>query len=448
MVYWPPTGVTCRASVQWWRIPVANFVPTQVGRIEDLGDTIAYAYPSIAVNQFNDVMIGYSRFAYTQHVSGNYAFRSGCDGMNFLRADTVLKNGEDAYSKVANNRNRWGDYSSTAVDPVNDTDFWTLQEYARPHSGSLVSGSGRWGVWWGQVAPDVPANDGFANALVITNCQFTNLGTVLRATRESGEPNHAGSTNAPSVWYRWTAPADGFTRLETRSFAPCGGSSLDSVLAVYTGSAVNSLSGVTNRHAINGTNLVFSASGGTTYQICVAGWNGAAHDYSFSLYQTNAPIFSVQPRSWDVFVGSNVTFSAIACGTPDPTYQWRRHGTNLSSVTNIVGATNSDYTMLNVQTNDTGNYSVLASNSLGTATSSIVHLQVYPTQKALLDVWNYITNSYRFTVSGITGANYVVEASTNLINWVAIYTNQTTFTNIDNTVTNYPYRFYRALYQP
>ena len=29
-----------------------------------------------------------------------------------------------------NGINRWGDYSSTVVDPVNDTDFWTVQEYA------------------------------------------------------------------------------------------------------------------------------------------------------------------------------------------------------------------------------------------------------------------------------------------------------------------------------
>jgi len=50
-------------------------------------------------------------------------------------------------------------------------------------------------------------------------------------------------------------------------------------------------------------------------------------------------------------------------------------------------------------------------------------------------------------VSGITGAHYVVQASTNLANWNPINTNITTFTNLDYDVTNYSYRFYRVLYQ-
>ena len=44
----------------------------------------------------------------------------------------------------AGNRNRWGDYSATAVDPVNDLDFWTLQEFA-----SAIPDD--WGTWWGRI---------------------------------------------------------------------------------------------------------------------------------------------------------------------------------------------------------------------------------------------------------------------------------------------------------
>ena len=51
-------------------------------------------------------------------------------------------------------------------------------------------------------------------------------------------------------------------------------------------------------------------------------------------------------------------------------------------------------------------------------------------------------------VSGITGAQYVVQASTNLVNWTPINTNITTFTNLDYAITNLPYRFYRILYVP
>jgi len=40
------------------------------------------------------------------------------------------------------------DYSNVAVDPVNDIDLWTIQEYA---------GTGNtWGTWWGTIALSEP----------------------------------------------------------------------------------------------------------------------------------------------------------------------------------------------------------------------------------------------------------------------------------------------------
>ena len=155
-----------------------------------------------------------------------------------------------------------------------------------------------------------------------------------------------------------------------------------------------------------------------------------------------APGITTQPASLTIEAGSNVTFTAMAIGVPDPAYQWRFKGTNIS------GATSSSFTTNNVSTNTTGDFTVVATNTSGSATSVVAHLEVYSTQRAQLSDFGYLTNTYHSVVSGITGANYVVEASTNLINWSPIQTNQTTFTNYDRSVTNYPYRFYRALYKP
>ena len=77
-----------------------------------------------------------------------------------------------------------------------------------------------------------PANDMFANAAVITGISGTTNGVNTAATLEVGEPDFinaddfAGVTN--SVWYQWTAPADGILSLDTF------GSGFDTVLAVYT----------------------------------------------------------------------------------------------------------------------------------------------------------------------------------------------------------------------
>jgi uncharacterized repeat protein (TIGR01451 family) len=60
-------------------------------------------------------------------------------------------------------------------------------------------------------------------------------------------------------------------------------------------------------------------------------------------------------------------------------------------------------------------------------------------------------HQFQFSVTDATQQSYVIQASTNLVNWVPIYTNPapptvtTTFT--DPNATSYPYRFYRVLLQ-
>lgn len=60
----------------------------------------------------------------------------------------LLKAGEDVYEKdFGSGRVRWGDYSATVVDPLDDLTFWTIQEYAETDVGGTASDD-RWGTWW------------------------------------------------------------------------------------------------------------------------------------------------------------------------------------------------------------------------------------------------------------------------------------------------------------
>ncbi len=152
-IFLPAGGTPTRSSVQWWQLTTGGVI-MQRGRIDDATGTTFYAFPSIAVNKDDGVLIGYSRFSASQFASGNYSFRAAGDPADTLRADTVLKAGEAPYFKTfSGTRNRWGDYSHTVVDPVNDTDFWTIQEYAATPSG----GFDRWGTWWGRIVPPAVA---------------------------------------------------------------------------------------------------------------------------------------------------------------------------------------------------------------------------------------------------------------------------------------------------
>jgi subtilisin-like proprotein convertase family protein len=152
-IFLPNSATPTRSSIQWWQISPAGAVQ-QRGRVDDPTGVKFYAFPSIAVNKNKDVLIGYSRFSSQQYASANYSFRAGTDAPNTLRDPATLRSGSAPYFKnFGGARNRWGDYSSTVVDPLNDLDMWTVQEHAAPVSG----GVSRWGTWWGRIASITPA---------------------------------------------------------------------------------------------------------------------------------------------------------------------------------------------------------------------------------------------------------------------------------------------------
>jgi len=131
-----PAASPTRSAVQWWQIAPDGAV-IQQARIDDPGGGNFYAFPSLAVNANGDVLVGYSRFSAAQYASANYAFRAASDPPNTLRTDTVLKVGEAPYYKTfGGGYNRWGDYSNTVVDPVNDLDMWTIHLSQLKHSGT------------------------------------------------------------------------------------------------------------------------------------------------------------------------------------------------------------------------------------------------------------------------------------------------------------------------
>ncbi|PYJ80629.1 MAG: hypothetical protein DME22_23770, partial [Verrucomicrobia bacterium] len=218
----------------------------------------------------------------------------------------------------------------------------------------------------------------------------------------------------------------------------------DTTLAAYTGTSVSSLTLVASDDNSGGgggtSKIVFTATSGTTYRIAVDGFNGAQGNITLDWIQPTAPVFTTQPQSQAVIAGNNVTFSSVAIGTPTPTYQWKFNGSN------ITGATSSSYTKNNVTTNDAGNYTVVASNSAGSTTSATAVLTVYNTAAATLSSSAYSNNQFQFSLTGVPGYTYIVQASTNLTSWISVKTNTSPFTFTDTQATNYPYRFYRAIY--
>ena len=99
----------------------------------------------------------------------------------------------------------------------------------------------------------------------------------------------------------------------------------------------------------------------------------ALDDVAVTLYTTPRPVqFLVQPASRTVEVGAAASFAPVVAGTAPITYQWRKGGLALA------GATNLELVFPVVQTNDSGVYSLVASNALGAVPSSEAVLTVIP----------------------------------------------------------------------
>ncbi|MFN2529857.1 MAG: lamin tail domain-containing protein [Pyrinomonadaceae bacterium] len=161
-----PAGGLTHVAVQWTKIDTAgNFVDG--GRIDDPTATNSnggkwYAYPSITINHNDDLIIGFTQFASDQFAAAGYAVRLHGDAAGTTRDPVIYKAGEDYYQKTfGGTRNRWGDYSATRLDPVDDRDIWTIQEYAQQRVGTdgLGSNDSRWGTFWAKVTlPAGPAD--------------------------------------------------------------------------------------------------------------------------------------------------------------------------------------------------------------------------------------------------------------------------------------------------
>ena len=92
------------------------------------------------------------------------------------------------------------------------------------------------------------------------------------------------------------------------------------------------------------------------------------------------PLISTQPQSASVYVGSNITFSASATGFGALFYQWRSNGVPIS------GATGTSLSLSNVQLSFAANYSLLVTNSLGSALSATATLTVVPLPSVICGV--------------------------------------------------------------
>jgi hypothetical protein len=124
-------------------------------------------------------------------------------------------------------------------------------------------------------------------------------------------------------------------------------------------------------------------------------------------------------------------------------YQWQFHGTNLPN------ATNSTFTLTNVQVSDDGDYgvvvTVVTNAPVAPATFSATLAVLGP---PILSNPQFLSNrNFQMLLQGTRNRSYVIEISSTLTNWSTLAT--VNYTNgqmpvTDSSATNAGQRFYRA----
>jgi hypothetical protein len=164
-----------------------------------------------------------------------------------------------------------------------------------------------------------PANDEFAGAVVVEGGTVT--GHNMASTFEDGEPTAGTHGARNTVWWSWTAPASETVEVSTI------GSDIDTVLAIYTGDAVDDLTLIAVNHDIAyptwlASRIAFNAVAGTTYRIAVDGDLNEAGPIVLNLPggspENSPPEIAVQTFDVDENSAAGTVVGAVAASDPDP----------------------------------------------------------------------------------------------------------------------------------
>jgi hypothetical protein len=142
-----PADLPSYSAVQWWQIKASNGQVEQCGRIQDRNQRVHYAFPSIAANSLGEVVIGHTTFSVSHYPTMSYSYRMPSDLPGKMRVSRPVREGLGKYyKKKAGDKNRWGDYTTTCIDP-SDGSFWLLGQYAETPN-EQEEDFGIWATYW------------------------------------------------------------------------------------------------------------------------------------------------------------------------------------------------------------------------------------------------------------------------------------------------------------
>ncbi len=266
----PPSGTDAdQATVLWFDVNttnLSNLSLSQSGMVggEDIASNTYTSYPAISLNQDGDIAIGFSASASSIYAGAYYTIHKSTDAAGTVQPSQTLHAGLDQYYRVfSGSRNRWGDYSSIALDPSDEMNFWVFNQYAWTR-GSSSGGDGRWKTCFAEFGTvEVPQ--------YLKADQITATGLTLHWAGRSAEFRLLKDGNEIYSGNDTTYTVSGLNAATTYSFDVYGKASGQSVystdhinLSVTTASSSNE----TNPTAvISATPTIESGNGSSEFEI-------------------------------------------------------------------------------------------------------------------------------------------------------------------------------------
>jgi hypothetical protein len=416
-----------RDAARWYQIQNLTTTPTvlQQGTLFDsaASNPRHFIYPSVAMSGQGHMALGATAGGTTEFLECVVAGRFSSDALNSIQAPTTAQTSTTSYTVLGGGRNRWGDYSSTVVDPSDDMTFWSFQEYCNTTNS--------WAVRVLQLRAPLPATPASCSPTSV-NQGDTNVNVVLTGTSASSTgffdpdvtfPNHIAAavngggvtvnsvtwTDATHITLNVTVSASATTGARTITVTNPDGqtaTSASGILTINAGTPVcptvttdpSSLTrctatsasftvagtgtptptfqwrhgGVNIGGATAATYTIASVGAGDagTYDCVLTNSCGSATSNAATLTVNTAPTVTTQPTAQSACTGGSVTFTTAGGGTPAPTFQWRKGGVNIAS------ATGTSLTISPVAVSDQANYDCVLTNSCGSATTNSVALTV------------------------------------------------------------------------
>jgi hypothetical protein len=244
----------------------------------------------------------------------------------------------------------WG-YGGTSTPPTGLTNAVAISS-GDEHNMALTS-AGTVTIWGeGNANGEMTLPTGLEKVFAISTGKKVSLAvrdvSVAQAPAITGQPASLTVTAGASASF--TITATGFPA-PTYQWRKGGGDITGATSATYT---------------IATTTLPDAGS----FDVVVTNASGNVSSDAATLTVQEAPAITSQPTTQTVTVGSPVTLTVAATGTPTPTYQWRKNGADLTD------ATANSLNLGNVALTDTGSYDVVVANAAGNVTSSTATVTV------------------------------------------------------------------------